>query len=100
MAALKLCAEILRKTTYEEKFMKMDFSDDLEDTDFIASASVTSSPTGTGHIVCGSPSYDGGIVQTKVTSGTANTRYTVTFKVVTNLGEKIEGSGYLDVKAA
>jgi hypothetical protein len=100
MAALKLCDEILRKTTYEEKFFKFDFSNDLEDTDVINSAVVTATPTGTGHIVCGSSTYNGGIVQTKITSGTANTRYTVTCKITTVAGEKIEASGYLDVKAA
>jgi len=97
---LKLADEILRKTTYEEKFVKFDFADDMEDTDVIADAAITSSPTGTGHIVCGSPSKSGTIIQTKVTSGTANTRYTVVCKVTTVAGEKLECSGYLDVKAS
>jgi len=97
---LKLCDEILRKTTYEEKFFKFDFADDLEDEDNIASATITALPTGTGHIVCGSTSYSGSVVQAKITAGTANTRYTVTCKVTTVAGEKLEGSGYLDVKAS
>lgn len=100
MATLKLCDEILRKTTYEEKFFRFDFEADLEDTDVINSASVTSLPSGVGHITCGSASYSGSVVQTKITGGTANTRYTVTCKITTVAGEKIEASGYLDVKAA
>jgi len=91
----KTANEFLEKTTWEVKHYTFDFSEELETTETISNASVTSSPTGTGHITLTSPAISGHRVQTTIAGGTASVLYLVTCKIQTNVSESIEGSGQL-----
>jgi hypothetical protein len=87
----------LIKQPAENRLYSMDFSGLLAVGETIAGvSSVVATPSGL--TLVGSPSYSGVYAMQRISGGTANTRYKVTFVVTTTAGNTLEGEGYLQVK--
>lgn len=95
------------KQSYEEYFIRMDFTDVITDSDTIASATVTATDPSPGE---GGESdvtntitdpakqdIDGTVVNIWVRAGTSGKTYTITCKIVTVAGEKFECEAGLPV---
>lgn len=83
-------ADVLEKTTYEEVLRHFDFSRVLDEGETISTASIVISPTGASHMVAGTPTISGAIVQAKFTQGVTGTKYLVHCRIVTS-NQKREG---------
>lgn len=94
--ALKQCKELRSKTPDEEKYYTFDFSEEMESTETISSASTSVSPA-TG-LTVGTATCSGETVQVRVSGGTAGVDYLITVLATTSTSEIIEGVGKLKVR--
>ncbi len=86
----------LTKQPTESRVYTMDFSNNMDDAESLASVtSVTSAPTG---LTVGTATAIGKLVAFRLSSGTSNTSYKITVVTVTSMGNTLEGQGFLMVK--
>ena len=97
MAYAKFCGTLL-KTTAEIKLYTFDFSDDMEVGQTIVGAPVISVTPVAGKPTIGAPTVAGQLVQTLITGGSVGDFY-VGCKIVTSVGETLEGYGMLSITA-
>lgn len=88
----RLCPRVLYKPVGEARFFDFDFEDVLEEGETLSSPEIEISPEGP---TSTPPEISGARVQTKISGGTAGTRHLVTCTVSSDVGETLEGSGYL-----
>jgi hypothetical protein len=88
--------ETLYKQPSESRLYTMDFSANLTTGETIAS--VTSVTADVAGLTIGVPAVSGRAVQVKLSAGTADVLYKVTFMVVTSAGNILEAEGYLKIE--
>ena len=98
MANVKTAFETHQKTPNEKRIVNMEFFDDIEKGDTIASVvAVTVDPSGE---LTANAGFSGTVVQLTLESGVSGKSYHVTARATTTNGEIVEGRGKVEVEDA
>lgn len=77
--------ELLRKSSFEEKYFDFSFAGRLKVGETISSVTgITATPTTSPVLTIGTPAISGSLVQAKFSGGLSGTRYHVTCQIVTS----------------